>query len=273
MSVLVKNFINILRHGAFEDRKPIGMLSAYKWSQLTKLAEHHHVLSYYATGIEKYFYDDNLNIPQKEIDTIKGLLASTARQSFFDLYSFDKLYLYNKHHEHQLADLIKKEYADEEQSYVTRNLLAVIIQTINNMYTGKSYIRGIIDMGILLRNDGDRVDFVKLENWLKQTNTTRLANLQGRMLIDCFGFNVNEIPFSESEEKHAEHLLQRDLHCHATTHLKTWEYRPGHNGFSSGVKTAFRTIGHAMSFYRYSPSETTSSITRGILKGIQEIEE
>ncbi len=144
MSILVKNFINILRHGAFDDRKPIGMLNAYKWSQLTKLAEHHHVLSYYATGIEKYFYDDNLNIPQSEIDTIKGILASTTRQSFSDLYKFNKLFLYNKRHEHQLTDLIKKEYADEDQSYATRNMLAVIIQTINNMYTGKSYILSLI---------------------------------------------------------------------------------------------------------------------------------
>lgn len=273
MTVLERNFINILRHGAFDDRKPIGLLSAYKWSQLTKLAEHHHVLSYYAAGIEKYFYDDNLNIPQSEIDNIKGILASTTRQTFTDLYNFNKLYLYNKRHEHQLADLIKKEYADEDQSYATRNLLAVIIQTINNIYTGKSYIRGILDLGVLLRNEGDRVDFVKLENWLKITDTTRLANLQGRMLIDCFGFADNEIPFAESEEKRATHLLLHDLHCHATTHLKTWEYRPGRNGFSSGIKTAFRTMGHAMSFYRFSPSETTSSITRGILKGIQEIEE
>lgn len=273
MNVLVKNFINILRLGAFDDHKPIGMLSAYKWSQLTKLAEHHHVLSYYANGIEKYFYDDNLNIPQSEIDTIKGLLASSTRPTFSNLYNFDKIYLYNKRHQQQLTNLIQKEYADNEQSYCTRNMMAVIIQTINNMYTGKSYLRGIIDMGVLLRKEGDRVDFVKLENWLKQTGTTRLANLQGRMLIECFGFSDNEIPFSEDEEKHAERLLHHDLHCQATTHLKTWEYRPGHNGFSSGVKTAFRTMGHAMSFYRYSPSETTSSITRGIIKGIQEIEE
>ncbi len=273
MSILVRNFINILRHGAFDDRKPIGMLSAYKWSQLTKLAEHHHVLAYYAKGIERYIYDDNLNIPQAEIDKLKTKLESTPRERFYDLYNFDKLQLYSKRHERQLVELIKKEYNDEDQSVTTRQLLSVLIQTIDNIYTGKSYIRGIIDMGILLRNEGDKVDFIKLEKWLRQTGTTRLANLQGRMLIDNFGFSDDEIPFSENEESRASSILQKDLHAHATPHLKTWEYSSGHNGYSSGLKTAFRTMGHTISLYRYSPSEAISSIRKGILHGLQEIEE
>ena len=273
MYILTNNFINILRYGAFDEGKSISVLSAYKWGQLTLLAEHHNVLSYFANGLEKYYFDENLNIPQSEIDSIRHLLEETPRQTFTDLYNFDKIHLHNKHYDRQLRNIVKKEYADAEKSYPTMNIMSIIIQSVDQLLTGRSYLRGLIDLGVFLRKDGDKVDFVKLENWLKQSGVSRMSNLLASMLTSVFGFTDDEIPFAESTDKRAFDILERDLHCHETSKLKTWEYRTGRNGFSSGPSAAFRTIGHNLSLWRYAPGEVMSSIGRGILKGLSEIEE
>ena len=273
-SVLARNFINILRSGAFDESKPIVMLSPFKWSQLTQLATHHNLLVTYANGLEKYYYNDNLNISQQEIATIKNLLQETPRHGFSDLYDFNLLSMHNKKLNDKLQQLIQKEYTDEEKSYPTMQLMAIIIVTTNQILTGQSYLRGIIDLGRYLRVDGNKVDFIKLENWLKQTKMTHIANMQGNILISVFGFTPDEIPFVYQEDARAYDIIIKGIRYKDIHQLKTWAFHQNKSGFIvSSPKTAFRCIRHSMQFYRYAPQETISSISKGILKGLAEIEE
>ncbi len=50
-------------------------------------------------------------------------------------------------------------------------------------------------MGNYLRTKGDKVDFVKLEKWLRKLRIQRMAQLQGSVLIPFFEFEQDEIPF------------------------------------------------------------------------------
>ena len=50
-------------------------------------------------------------------------------------------------------------------------------------------------MGEYLRTRGNKVDFVKLENWLNTLKLSAMAELQGNVLISVFGFEEDEIPF------------------------------------------------------------------------------
>ena len=61
------NFITILRSGAFDDSRPIGMLSDFKWKKLIELARMHDVIHFFAQGLEHYYYDDNLNLSEEHI--------------------------------------------------------------------------------------------------------------------------------------------------------------------------------------------------------------
>ena len=90
--ILAKNFIHILRNGAFNESKPLGRLSPFKWNQLTLLATHHNLLVTYANGLEKYYYNDNFNIRQNEIDTIKAKLQEVKRHFLFYWDCLDLLF-------------------------------------------------------------------------------------------------------------------------------------------------------------------------------------
>lgn len=268
------NFLNLLRSGAFNESKPIGIMSEYKWKQLVSLAWWHQLTPILAKGVEHYYYDDQLNVPENQIENIKEQLSSFPIMGFSDLYVFDQLHMKNKTLEERLQQIIRKEYGDPEKSYETMQLMAIIITNVENILTCKSFLRGIIDLGRYLRIDGDKVDFVKLEKWLSMTSMTRMAELQGNLLIEGFGFSKDELPFvskvNAKAHKWVLRALMRREHARQPRQPGT---TPG-NGFALGSpSTAFHTIRHTLSYRRLASREARSTIFQGIMRGLAEIDE
>lgn len=272
--IQTSNFLNLLRSGAFDESKPIGIMSEFKWKQLVSLAWWHQLTPILAKGVEHYYYDDQLNIPESLIGTIKEQLSSFPIKGFSDLYVFDHLHLRNKSLEERLQQIIRKEYGDPEKSYETMQLMAVIITNVENMLTCKSALRGVIDLGRYLRLDGDKVDFVKLEKWLSHTSMTRMAELQGNLLIEGFGFSKDELPFVSKVDADAHQWMMRALmRPEHGRHSRQSGVTPG-NGFAlSSPATAFHTIRHALSYRRLASREVRSTIFKGIMRGLAEIDE
>ena len=272
--IQTSNFLNLLRSGAFNESKPIGIMSEYKWKQLVSLAWWHQLTPILAKGVEHYYYDDQLNIPESQIGVIKEQLSSFPIMGFSDLYVFDHLHMKNKVLEERLQQIIRKEYGDMEKSYETMQLMAIIITNVENIMTCKSFLRGIIDLGRYLRIDGDKVDFVKLEKWLSQTSMTRMAEMQGNLLIDGFGFSKEELPFVTKVNAKAHQWVERALmrREHAR-HPNQSGATPG-NGFAlSSPVTAFHTIRHTLSYKRLASREARSTIFHGVMRGLAEIDE
>lgn len=273
-NIQTNNFLCLLRSGAFNESKPIGIMSAFKWEKLVQLAWLHKVTPLFASGIEHYYYDDNLNVPDKEIEKIRLQLRDLPANSFSDLYKFESMSLRNRKLNTTLKHIIDKEYSDSEKSYETMQLMAILIANVGNILTGKSYLKGIIDLGRYLRMEGGKVDFVKLESWLSQTKMTKMANLQGNMLIEGFGFNEDELPFVSKKDKKTDKALIKAIRHDDMGTLKAWDFHESKTGFIVGSpKAAFKSIRHALSYRRYAPRETYSTIMRGVIKGLAEIEE
>lgn len=273
-NILTINFLHLLRGGAFEETKPIGLLSAYKWAKLVSLAAKHGLTQILASGLERYYYDDNMNIPAQQIDVIKEQLKTVPTAGFSDLYDFSKLHLQSKKYNTQLQQIIHSEYTDEEKSYETMQVMAIIIVNVDHILTGKSYLKGIIDLGRYLRIEGGKVDFVKLENWLSKCGMTKMANLQGSLLITGFGFSREELPFMTRPEKDVWPELLRAISSDDISHIRPWQLHENTGGFLVGnPSTAMRSIRHTFRYRRYSARETFSTIYRGIMKGLSEIEE
>lgn len=272
--IQTNNFLNLLRSGAFNESKPIGIMSEYKWEQLVSLAWWHQLTPILAKGVEHYYYDDQLNIPESQIETIKTQLSAFPTIGFSDMYVFERLHMKNKTLEERLQQIVRKEYGDMEKSYETMQLMAIIITNVESMLNCKSYLRGVIDLGRYLRLDGDKVDFVKLEKWLSQVNMSRMAELQGNLLIEGFGFSKEELPFvskvNDKTYKWLERSLMRREYSHST---KPNGITPGNDFALSSPSTAFHTIRHALSFWRLASREVRSTIFQGIVRGLAEIDE
>ena len=136
------------------------MLSKYKWGQLVELARMH--------GLIQIF------------EVIRGELRQAPVTGFADLYDFGHIHLQSRTLDKELQDIIRKEYIDPEKSYETMQVMAIIVSNAAHILTGRSYLKGIIDLGRYLRLEGGKVDFVKLDDWLKRTRMTGMALLKRR---------------------------------------------------------------------------------------------
>ena len=272
--ILTSNFLNLLRSGAFDESKPISIMSEYKWSQVVLLAHYHGVTPFLAKGIEHYHFDDNLNIPKEQIEQVKEHLKTSPSQGLSDLYVASRLHLHNKEMNKQLQHLVSQEYSDPERSYETLQLLAILICNVESILAGRSSLRGLIDLGRYLRQEGDKVDFVKLERWLGQTRMMKMACLQGTLLAEGFGFTKEELPFVSKFQPNSRRWLLRALMLGHFANHPTSTGTNMHDGFAlSSPGTAWRTIRHALAYRRLAPGETISTICHGIMRGLAEIDE
>ena len=273
-SVQVTNFLHILRSGAFDESKPIAMMSPFKWDKLVQLAILHHLIPVFANGLQHYQHDNSMNMPEEQIETIRQRLKEISPKGFSDLYVFSNIQLRSKRLNERLQKIIHDEYASDEKSYETMQIMAIIIVNIENILSGKSYLKGIVDLGRYLRQKGQNVDFVKLDQWLFFTCMTSMANLQGNLLIQGFGFNKNEIPFVHHEDKHSQSVLIRAIRHDDLSTLRVWDFHPSKSGFIvSSPKSAIKSIRHCLSYRRYAPRETMATLTNGLVNGLAEIEE
>ena len=274
IDIKTRNFLRILRSGAFDESKPIGLLSAYKWEKIVNWAILHEVISYFATGVEHYYYDDHLNIPSTQIGVIREQLKTVSSSGFSEMYDFDHIRLFSDKLNNKLRNIIHQEYASMEKSYETMQLMGVVLTNAENMINGHSCLRGLIDLGRYLRTEGGNVDFVKLEKWLKDTEMEKMAELQGNLLISGFGFSREEIPFVEKTDcKAIDKLLSIiALGCKMSPKGKDWhEYRTGF--VISNPHNASMTIKNAFRHFRKSPRESMAYLGKGLKSSLSEIEE
>ena len=274
IDIKTQNFLRILRSGAFDESKPVGLLSAYKWEKIVNWAILHNVLPYFAAGVEHYYYDDHLNIPSAQIGVIREHLKNIPPASFHESYDLDHIRLFSEKLDGRLRYIIHQEYASDEKSYETMQLMAILLTNSAYILGGQSCLRGIVDLGRYLRTEGGRVDFVKLEKWLKDTEMVKMAELQGNLLIAGFGFSKEEIPFVEKTEKKALEQLLSIIVSGARRPSKGKDWHESKAGFViSNPKNAGITIKNAFQHFRTSPRESLAYLGKGLKKSLSEIEE
>ena len=149
----------------------------------------------------------------------------------------------------RLKKIQKEEATATQVSKETIYLLRIIIANVNATMNHGIPVRGIIQLGQYLRSRGEKVDFMKLELWLSKLHVSRLAQLQGNILIDLLGFEKAELPFVKQLEKEAISFV--------------------HNN----QKLLRRNLRRSMRYIDYAPIETTSNFLLNFSRSLSEIEE
>ena len=132
------------------------------------------------------------------------------------LLKIDGMTQYNNKEIYQFVSKIQEKrrvsiYENERHSIDTLHLLNLIVFNIRQVETNKISIPGIIALGKYLREKGQHVDFVKLEDWIRILNIKKLTSLLASFLVQAFNFEKNEVPFLYSEHKNANELLFNTL--------------------------------------------------------------
>ena len=152
-------------------------------------------------------------------------------------------------------------------------LVRIIISNLNATLTHGIPVRGIIQLGQYLRSRREQIDANEAAQWLRQLHISRMAQLQGSVLIKFFGFTAEEIPFVKQVEPAAERLTLRSINRMELA-AQAWLFKQGKSVFvHNNQKALRRNLSHCMRYFPYAPIETTSSFFVNFSKGLAEIEE
>ena len=127
-------------------------------------------------------------------------------------YNNKEIYQFvSKIQEKRRESIYENERHSIDTSIETLHLLNLIVFNIRQVETNEISIPGIIALGKYLREKGQHVDFVKLEDWIRILNIKKLTSLLASFLVQAFNFEKNEVPFLYSEHKNANELLFNTL--------------------------------------------------------------
>lgn len=282
MNIIKRNFLRLLRLGAFGENEVIEPMSKFKWEVIFHIANIHNVVGVIFDGIAKNKENEAL-IPQDIILKYKKILdeegygikaqATGARPSV-QLPDAGLSHMCNGFLNARLKRIRENEPQSADASVETLNMLDIIVQATECTMTYGLSFATILRIGIYLRVDGDKIDFVKLENWLRKLNLTRMAQLEGSILIDIFGFEMDEIPFVNKMEPSAHKIAIEALEKPIRIDIEEWKISQKTTIFlANNSKAMMKTVKNCMKYFFFAPVEASSNFLHRFASSLSNLEE
>lgn len=263
MDVITRNFFRLILSGSLEEQGSIEPMSAFKWRRLFQMVHTQHVEASALKGIASHREDEMMNIP-------KELTADLTSYT----QPIPQAQLSNTFLNYRLKKIINSELHAIDTNVEALELLKIIVNNVSSMLNKGIMLGGLIQLGSYLRTKGDKVDFVKLEHWLRKLHIRRMAQLQGSMLMAAFQFEQNELPFVENVESSAYKLVMRSVHHTVSDTAEEWHFRQGKAGFLQNNSSLLRrNLRRSLCYIVYAPLETVSNFFHNFARSLQEIEE
>lgn len=282
MNIIKRNFLRLLRLGAFGENEVIEPMSKFKWEVIFHIANIHNVVGVIFDGIAKNKENEAL-IPQDIILKYKKILdeegygikaQATGSIPSVQLPDAGLSHMCNGFLNARLKRIRENEPQSADASVETLNMLDIIVQATECTMTYGLSFATILRIGIYLRVDGDKIDFVKLENWLRKLNLTRMAQLEGSILIDIFGFEMDEIPFVNKMEPSAHKIAIEALEKPIRIDIEEWKISQKSTIFlANNSKAMMKTVKNCMKYFFFAPVEASSNFLHRFASSLSNLEE
>lgn len=282
MNIIKRNFLRLLRLGAFGENEVIEPMSKFKWEVIFHIANIHNVVGVIFDGIAKNKENEAL-IPQDIILKYKKILdeegygikaQATGSRPSVQLPDAGLSHMCNGFLYARLKRIRENEPQSADASVETLNMLDIIVQATECTMTYGLSFATILRIGIYLRVDGDKIDFVKLENWLRKLNLTRMAQLEGSILIDIFGFEMDEIPFVNKMEPSAHKIAIEALEKPIRIDIEEWKISQKSTIFlANNSKAMMKTVKNCMKYFFFAPVEASSNFLHRFASSLSNLEE
>lgn len=282
MNIIKRNFLRLLRLGAFGENEVIEPMSKFKWEVIFHIANIHNVVGLIFDGIAKNKENEAL-IPQDIILKYKKILdeegygikaQATGSIPSIQLPDAGLSHMCNGFLNARLKRIRENEPQSADASVETLNMLDIIVQATECTMTYGLSFATILRIGIYLRVDGDKIDFVKLENWLRKLNLTRMAQLEGSILIDIFGFEMDEIPFVNKMEPSAHKIAIEALEKPIRIDIEEWKISQKSTIFlANNSKAMMKTVKNCMKYFFFAPVEASSNFLHRFASSLSNLEE
>ena len=282
MNIIKRNFLQLLRLGAFGENEVIEPMSKFKWEVIFHIANIHNVVGVIFDGIAKNKENEAL-IPQDIILKYKKILdeegygikaQATGSRPSVQLPDAGLSHMCNGFLNARLKRIRENEPQSTDASVETLNMLDIIVQATECTMTYGLSFATILRIGIYLRVDGDKIDFVKLGNWLRKLNLTRMAQLEGSILIDIFGFEMDEIPFVNKLEPSAHKIAIEALEKPIRIDIEEWKISQKSTIFlANNSKAMMKTVKNCMKYFFFAPVEASSNFLHRFASSLSNLEE
>lgn len=282
MNIIKRNFLRLLQLGAFGENEVIEPMSKFKWEVIFHIANIHNVVGVIFEGIAKNKENEAL-IPQDIILKYKKILdeegygikaQATGSRPSVQLPDAGLSHMCNGFLNARLKRIRENEPQSADASVETLNMLDIIVQATECTMTYGLSFATILRIGIYLRVDGDKIDFVKLENWLRKLNLTRMAQLEGSILIDIFGFEMDEIPFVNKMEPSAHKIAIEALEKPIRIDIEEWKISQKSTIFlANNSKAMMKTVKNCMKYFFFAPVEASSNFLHRFASSLSNLEE
>lgn len=282
MNIIKRNFLRLLRLGAFGENEVIEPMSKFKWEVIFRIANIHNVVGVIFEGIAKNKENEAL-IPQDIILKYKKILdeegygikaQATGSRPSVQLPDAGLSHMCNGFLNARLKRIRENEPQSADASVETLNMLDIIVQATECTMTYGLSFATILRIGIYLRVDGDKIDFVKLENWLRKLNLTRMAQLEGSILIDIFGFEMDEIPLVNKMEPSAHKIAIEALEKPIRIDIEEWKISQKSTIFlANNSKAMMKTVKNCMKYFFFAPVEASSNFLHRFASSLSNLEE
>lgn len=157
----------------------------------------------------------------------------------------------------------------------TLNLLLMLVRITRYILNEGISLKQIIDLGMFLRKEGDKVDYVKLQSWQKSLHMQKMALLIGALLVTIFHFSEDELPFISRRGKVDTKLITDEVFRLCGTHSYEWYFTQGKDIFvkTSNSNAMLWQLRHSTKFFRYYPMEMTTNFFTSFAHSLSHIEE
>lgn len=272
MEILYRNFTRLLSIGVFEADKSIEDMSEFKWNKLLNIAGTYKVKDHVCFGIVK---SDNKQIPENIYRLAKNNISNKEESKATTNYHFTsgsqlkEFSCFNLNR--RLNKLIFNEIHSIDTSIDSLILLKKLIDNINNLLNRGVDINKLADLGKYLREYGDKIDFVKVESWIKILNIRNMCTLIGCMLIRLFSFEIDELPFikqiNDKFQQKTDKILKQNITLQPVLQQEINE------NSGQGINPISKPNTSPLKFFRYFPAETTCRFISNIMKSLSNIDE
>lgn len=157
----------------------------------------------------------------------------------------------------------------------TLNLLIILVRITRYILNDGISLKQLVDLGMFMRKEGDKVDFVKLQGWIEKLKMKTIVQLIAAVEIELFGFEAEELPFLSEKINVDISTIVKDIFRMKGNHSEDWYFTQGKNIFvrtsnSTAMMWHIRRTGR---YFRYYPSETATNAVYSFVHSLSHIEE
>lgn len=162
-----------------------------------------------------------------------------------------------------------------EQMPPTLDLLLIITRIARYIVSEGISLKQMVDLGMFLRKRGDKVDYVKLQEWLRQLKLQGMARMESALLVKLFNFGADEMPFVEGNADEDIRRVEADIFTLDGSHTGEWYFTQGKNVFvrTSNSGAMLWHMKHNARYFAYYPSEAFTNFFASFAHSLSHIEE